>query len=484
MGTAGTASPGGAPARGPGWILAIASLGTVLSYLDLFVVNIALPSISRDLGSGSLSELSWILNGYAIVFAALLVPAGRIADRTSRKGGFLLGVVVFVAASVACALSTGVLMMIAFRAVQAVGAALLVPTSLALVLAAYPPEKRAGAVRIWAVVGSAAVAVSPVVAGPLVLVSWRWVFLINVPIGAVALVLGRRMLPTVAGDDGPAPDGLGAVLLILGVAALSLALVQGGDWGWGSGRVVGLFAGFAAAVLAFGVRSSRHPGAILEISYLRNRDFSVAALLTMLMSAALGAFLLSGVLWMQDVWHWSALRAGLAIAPGPTLVPFWAPVATRMIRRVGPGPVAAVGALAFGGALAWWASAMTVRPDYAAGMLGGTFLTGAGVGLTLPTLFGVAAASLPPRRFATGSGAVNMIRQIGIALGVAVLIAVIGRPGTPAAQLAAFRHGWLTVAGIAWASAVAALLLRRPAGAAARPEPAAASPERPAAAVG
>jgi MFS family permease len=214
----------------PGWILAIASLGVVLSSLDLFVVNVALPSIATDLHSGNVSELSWILNAYAITFAALLVPAGRLADRTSRKGGFLLGIAVFVLSSAACAASASVPMLIAFRVVQAVGAAMLVPTSLGLVLAAYPPQRRAAAVRVWASVGSSAVAIAPVVAGPLVLVSWRWVFLINVPIGLAALVLGWRLLPDTEGERGPLPDALGAGLLTAGIAALTLAIVQGGSW--------------------------------------------------------------------------------------------------------------------------------------------------------------------------------------------------------------------------------------------------------------
>jgi EmrB/QacA subfamily drug resistance transporter len=458
-----TALPVVGAARKPGLTLAIVSLGVVLSSLDLFVVNIALPSIAADLHTSNLSELSWVLNGYAIVFAALLVLAGRLADRTSRKGGFLLGIGVFLAASAACAASTSVPMLIGFRVVQAIGAAMLVPTSLGLVLAAYPPQRRAGAVRIWAVAGSVAVAVAPVIAGPLVLISWRWVFLINLPVGLVALILGWWMLPSVAGESEPAPDWLGSVLLIAGIAGLTLAIVQGGDWGWSSGRVVGLLAVSAGLTAVFARRSSRHPSPVLETSMLRNRDFAVASLLTLLISAALGAFLLSAVLWVQDAWHWSALRTGLAIAPGPVLVPVWSAVAGKLIRRFGPGPVVMLGCLAFAAALGWWATAMTVHPDYVGGMLGGMALTGVGIGLTVPTLFGVAASSLPPQRFATGSGAVNMIRQVGITIGVAVLVAVVGKPRTGNGELAAFVHGWLVITAISLACALTGVLLRRPA---------------------
>src|SRR5438067_111178 len=182
----------------PGVVLTIVSLGLVLSNLDLFVVNVALPSIAHDLHPSDLGDLSWVLNAYAIVFAALLVPAGRLADRTSRKGGFLLGVAIFLIASVACAAATTVPMLIGFRVVQAIGAAMLLPTSLGLVLDAYPPQRRFGAVRIWAAIGSGAVTLAPVVAGPLVDLSWRWVVLINVPIGLVALSGGWRWLASSA----------------------------------------------------------------------------------------------------------------------------------------------------------------------------------------------------------------------------------------------------------------------------------------------
>jgi len=462
-------------ARKPVWTLVVCSLGVILSGLDLFVVNVALPTISVNLHAHNLSELSWILNAYAIVFAALLVLAGRIADRTSRKGGFLLGVAIFLVASAACALATSVPMLIGFRVLQAVGAAILVPTSLGLVLAAYPPQRRAGAVRIWATATSVAVAISPVIAGPLVLISWRWVFLINLPIGIVALVLGVRWLPTVESNHEPAPDWLGSVLLIVAIAALALALVQGASWGWSSGRVIGLFVACLVTTAAFLWRSSVHRSPILEINLLRSRDFAVATLLTLLISAALGAFLLSAVLWVQDVWHWSALRAGLAIVPGPALVPVWSIVAGKLIPRFGPAPVVIAGCLAFGAALGWWALAMTIHPNYISGMLGGMALTGAGIGLTVPTLFGVAVSSLPPQRFATGAGAVNMIRQIGLTVGIAVLVAVVGTPSTNSGDLSAFRHGWLVVTAISVACALTAVLLRRTGQKAAQPpKPAAA----------
>src|ERR1700744_5131739 len=215
-------------------VLVIVCAGVVLASLDLFVVNVALPDIARDLHTSSLGDLSWVLNGYAIVYAALLVLFGRLAESRRRDHGFLLGVIVFTAASAACGAASSLAMLVAFRIVQAAGAALLTPSSLSLVLATSTPERRHGAVRAWTAVGGAAAALGPVVGGLLVAASWRWVFYVNVPIGIAALIVGWRRLPAVPGHPVRPPDALGALLVTAGVAALTLGLVKGDDWGWGA----------------------------------------------------------------------------------------------------------------------------------------------------------------------------------------------------------------------------------------------------------
>src|ERR1700755_1582466 len=215
-------------------VMVIVCAGVVLASLDLFIVNVALPDMAKDLGAGSLGSLSWVLNAYAIVYASLLVLFGRLADRYPRELGFLIGVAVFTLASAACGAATSVGMLVAFRIVQAAGAALLTPPSLGLVLATTAPEKRHGAVRGWTAVGGLAAALGPVVGGLLVAASWRWVFLVNVPIGLAALAVGWRRLPPVPRHEVPHPDALGAALATVGVGALTLGLVKGEDWGWGS----------------------------------------------------------------------------------------------------------------------------------------------------------------------------------------------------------------------------------------------------------
>ena len=446
-------------------MLVIVSAGVILASLDLFIVNVALPQIARDLGTTDLSTLSWVLNGYAIVYASLLVFFGRLADRYRRDRGFLLGVAVFTAASAACAASTSVGMLIGFRLVQAAGAALLTPTSLGLVLASYEPERRAGAVRAWTATAGVAAAIGPVIGGLLVTASWRWVFLINVPIGIAALIVGRRRLPRIEGHRVERPAALGVVLATGGIAILTCGLVKGSDWGWTSGTTLGLLAG-AAALLGFFVwHCTRSRAPLIQPSLFASKPFSGASIVSLLFSASFGAMLLSIVLWVQGGWGWSALRAGLAIAPGPLMVPIVSfGIAGRLIRLYGPATVIALGTLAFGGGVVWWVLAISSGPNYVSGMLGGMVLTGVGVGLTLPTVMATAAASLPAPMFATGSAVVNMVRQTGLAIGVAALVAVLGASRAGSAQLPAFRHAWWVTAALSFAGIPLALaLLRRPA---------------------
>ncbi|MEA2312723.1 MAG: hypothetical protein QOE28_2691 [Solirubrobacteraceae bacterium] len=445
----------------PTAVLLIVCSGVVLASLDLFIVNVALPDVARDL-HGDIASLSWVLNAYAIVYAALLVLFGRLAERRAREAGFLVGVAVFTLASAACGLASTVTELVAFRVVQAAGAALLTPTSLSLVLASTPEERRHGAVRAWTAVGGLAAALGPVVGGLLVAASWRWVFLVNVPIGLAALAYGWRRLPHVPGHPVPRPDTLGAGLLTAGVGGLVLALVEGHGWGWGSAATLGTLAASASLLGAFALHCARARNPMIEPALLKVRGFAGASIAMTLFSTAFGAMLLSIVLWEQDVWGWSALQSGLAIAPGPAMVPVFSfLVAGRLIARFGPAAVVGAGATIYGAGIASWAFTAQLAPDYVHGALPGMLVTGIGVGLTLPTLMSTAAGSLPPSAFATGSAVVNMLRQVGLAVGVALLIAVLGTPRSPLDALHAFRTGWLALAAVAWAAALCGAVLLR-----------------------
>jgi len=268
----------------PRAVFATVIAAVFVSNLDLFVVNVALPYIGEDYHGASLGSLSWVLNAYAIVFAALLVVAGRLADRGGHKAGFQIGLGIFTLGSALCAVSPGVGWLVGSRVVQALGAAVLMPTSLALLLATTPPQRRAAVVRAWTAIGGVAAALGPVAGGLLVQADWRWVFLINIPVGVVALLAGGRVLPSIPGDDpsAPLPDILGAVVLTISIGALSLALVKGNEWGWSSGRVIGSLV--TAAVLAgwFVARSARHPSPVVELPMLRVPAFATATVAGML----------------------------------------------------------------------------------------------------------------------------------------------------------------------------------------------------------
>jgi EmrB/QacA subfamily drug resistance transporter len=455
-----------APARNvsPRQTLVIVCAGVVMASLDLFIVNVALPQIARDLHEQSLGTLSWVLNGYAIIYAALLVLAGRLADRHNRKNGFLLGVAIFTAGSAACGAAASVPMLIAFRLVQAAGAALLTPTSLGLVLASYSAERRGGAVRAWTAAGGMAASLGPALGGLLVAASWRWVFLVNVPIGLAAIVVGWRRLPDVPGHAGPRPDELSAVLVTAGVGALTLGLVRGGAWGWTSATTVGVLAGAVIVLGLFVARCLHHHNPLIEPALFRVRTFSGASVAMLFFSISFGAMLLSIVLWMQDAWGWSALRTGLGLAPGPLMVPLFTFLVTgRLLARYGPAIVIGAGTAVFAAGVSWWAVMVQLTPDYLT-VLPGMLITGIGVGLTLPSLMSTAASSLPPPSFATGSAVVNMLRQVGFAVGVAMLVAVLGNPAGRAAELTAFRHGWWATAAAGLVATVSAIWLRgRPA---------------------
>src|SRR5260370_20020490 len=232
-------------------VLLIVSIGFSLAVLDVFVVNVALPNIAHDFGSAGLGDLSWVLNAYAIVYAALLVVFGRLADRFPREYGFLLGVAVFTIASALCAAATGTLGLVVFRVVQAAGAALMTPASLSMVLATSSGQARDNNVRAWTAISGLMAALGPVVGGLLVAISWRWVFLVNIPFGLAVLVFGWMRLPHVRGERIPYPNALGPALVTAGVALLTLGLVKGHDWGWGSTETIGVLVGSVAVIGLF-----------------------------------------------------------------------------------------------------------------------------------------------------------------------------------------------------------------------------------------
>jgi EmrB/QacA subfamily drug resistance transporter len=441
-------------------VTAIVSVGVFVASLDLFIVNIAFPDIQRDFEGTSLASLSWILNAYAIVFAALLVPAGRWADRAGRKRAFLGGLALFTLASAACAAAPSVDVLVAARVVQAAGAAVLMPASLGLLLPEFPPEKRGLAIGLWAAVGGTAAAAGPVIGGLLVELSWRWVFLVNLPVGIAAIVAGGRVLREIREQDAARPDVLGAGLLTGAVATLIAAIVQGPDWGWTDPRVLALFAAALVLGVAFAVRSSRVPVPVVEPELLRVRAFAASNAAGVLFFIGFSAMLLGSVLWFTEVWGETALGAGLKIAPGPAAAAVFAVAGGVLSGRIGPRAVGTVGATLFGLGGLWWATHLGATEHYATDYLPGMLIGGAGVGFVNPALARGATAQLPPARLATGSAVLTMSRQLGSALGVALLVAVLGTP-SPADVVDAFDGAWWMMVAAAFGSALAFTLVGR-----------------------
>jgi EmrB/QacA subfamily drug resistance transporter len=443
-------------------VLLVTSVAVFMGFLDVTIVNIAFPDIEASFPGTSLAGLSWILNAYNIVFAALLVPAGRLSDRLGRRRMFFVGVWTFLAASAACGLAPSVEVLVAARVVQAAGAAILVPTSLALLLPEFPLEQRATATALWGATGGIAAATGPALGGVLVnATSWRWVFFVNLAIGLPALIPARRLLRESRDPNpGPLTDILGIVLLVAGVGLLSLGIVKGHDWGWSSAPVVASIAAAALALTVFVVRSARHPAPVIDLGLLRVRSFAVANAGVFLFALGFYAVLLANILFLTGVWGWSVLRAGVAVTPGPLMAALSAPVGGRLADRFGQRVVALPGGLLFAAGCVVFATATGATPHYASEFLPATLLTGTGVGLSFAAWGSAAVAELPPSRFATGSAISATSRQIGAVLGIAVLVAVIGTP-RPEDAVATFHTAWVLMAIPSAAAGVLALALGR-----------------------
>jgi MFS family permease len=322
----------------------------------------------------------------------------------------------------------------------------MLPTSLGLLLPAFGPARKGAAIGLWSAVGGAAAAFGPPIGGLLVQASWRWVFLVNLPISLLALVFGIRTLTEVRDPAAHKSDLLGAVLLSVSVASLVAAIVEGSSWGWTSARTLGAFIVASAAGSWLVVRSFRHPNPILEPAVIRHRAVALADISSLVFFSGFGALVLGGVLFLTGVWHESVLRAGFMIAPGPLLAGLTAFPGGLLGARFGHRIVGTAGALLFAAGGVYFVARVGASPDWVAGYLPGSVLTGIGVGLMLPSLGGAATAPLPPQRFATGSALYAMTRQIGVALGVACLVAILGS-ATGASAVSAFHHAWLFMVG-------------------------------------
>lgn len=447
----------------PNGVLAIVLVGICLANLDLFIVNIALPNIAESFGGAALDDLSWVLSGYAIGYAALLVFFGRLAERYRRDISFLWGVGLFTIASAACGAAGSLASLVLFRVLQAAGAALMTPTSLGLLLAAFPPERRGGAVRTWAAIGGFAAALGPLLGGLLVPLSWRLIFWVNLPVGLVAIVVGYLKLPRVVGHDAPRPPFSASILASAGTGLLVLGIVKGNDWGWRSPGVAVSLVVSCVCIFAFCRHCARHANPFVDPSLFRIRHFTGATLVMAPYSIAFGALVFPLVVWEQTVWHWSALKAGLMVMPGPLMVPITSLfIGGRLLRLIGPVAVVSLGLCIFMASFATFALTFGLLPNQLAA-LSGMVLSGIGVGLITPTLMGIGTSVLPASSLSTGSAVITMVRQAALAVGVAIFVAIVGSAATPDTRLAAFQTAWWTMVAVTAVGLIPlAIFLRRP----------------------
>ncbi|BBY23829.1 MFS transporter [Mycobacterium stomatepiae] len=407
-------------------VLAILAAGAFMAQLDLFIVNIALPSIAHSFSGASLSSMSWIVTGYALVFATLLVPAGRLADHFGRRRVLLAGVAVFTAASLVCGSASVLWVAIAGRVLQGEGAAMMVPASLGLLWPLFEPREHNRVVGAWAGVAAVAASMGPTLGGLLVGLDWRWIFLINVPIGAVTFIAGLAVLPEVRipGSSG-AVDPVSVVTLLLAVSLLVLVTVEGPRWGWLSASALVCLAVAAAAALATVWRAHTNPRAIVEASLFKIRPFAAS-------------WMLINVLFLQSIWHYCPVRCGLAVSPGPITAAIFAPTSGRIADRIGRRATATIGCLAFAAGGVFCSVMVPAGHTYLASFVPAMVLAGIGSGLTQAPLY-AAASALPDHRATTGSAMLNMSRQIGSAFGVAILVSLLS--AVPVG-IQGFRHGW------------------------------------------
>jgi EmrB/QacA subfamily drug resistance transporter len=404
-----------------------------------------------------------VLTGYAIIYAALLVPAGRLADRFGRKPGFMLGLGLFTAASLGAAVSSNVWVLVFFRCLQAAGAAALTPTSLGLVLTSAPVEKVETYVKIWFTTGALSATLGPVIGGLLLELSWRWLFLVNLPIGLVSLAAAAVFVPdSREGEEADIPDLLGGLLLIVTIGALALGIVQGPEWGWSSAEVLGSFAVAVLAGAVFVVRSLRHRAPVIRFELMRDRVFASGNATIFLTLASFSIVLLSVTLLMQDQWHYSPLKTGLAMVPGPIMVPVFAVIAEVVSQktRIPVGRIASLGLVLCAAAAILFALSTDATPNYISGFLPFWMILGAGFGLSTPTIVSSATAELSAAETATGSAIVQMSQQVGSVVGISVLVAILG-VASGAADLVKFQDAWIVAAALSGAGAITALGLSR-----------------------
>jgi len=452
------------------WTLAAVAFGLFMIMLDNTVVNVALPSIEKDLHI-TISQLEWIVTAYALVFAALLITGGKLADLFGRRKIFIVGLVVFSLSSLACGFAPNAGFLIGARAVQGIGAALMNPATLSIITATFPPKQRGQAIGIWAGVSALALAIGPLAGGLIVdNIGWNWIFFVNVPVGAIGIVVSYFFIKESRDTSHEQSVDFPGLLTSGGALfALSYALIEGNQRGWASAEILGLLAAAVVLFAAFILLERRQRLPMLDLSLFRIGSFVGANLVAMLVSLGMFGVFFFVSLYVQNILHYSPTKAGAIFLPMTILIILIAPIAGKASDRVG-------GRWLMGGGMTILSISLLLYQRIG---LHSTFWTlfpamvlgGIGMALTMSPMTSVAMASVPVDKAGVGSGVLNSFRQVGGSLGIALMGAILAsylsanaRPGTLAAQQQFVNglHAALFVSAcITFAAAIVAVALVR-----------------------
>jgi len=406
------------------WTLAAVAFGLFMIMLDNTVVNVALPSIERDLHV-SISSLEWVVTAYALTFAALLITGGKLGDLFGRRRIFILGIAIFTLSSLACGLAPTSGFLIGARAVQGVGAALMNPASLSIITATFPPRERGQAIGIWAGVSAMALAIGPLVGGLIVdNINWNWIFFINVPVGVVGIIVSQLVIKESRDTSHEQSiDVPGLVTSSAGLFALTYALIEGNGHGWTSPEILGLFAAAAALLIAFVVLERYQRLPMLDLSLFRIGSFTGSNIVAMLVSLGMFGVFFFVSLYLQNILGWSPTKAGASFLPMTILIILVAPIAGKMSDRIGSRWLMGGGMTLVSISLLLYQRVGLHSTFWT--LLPAMLLGGIGMALTMSPMTAAAMSSVPVDKAGVGSGVLNSFRQLGGSLGIALMGAIL-----------------------------------------------------------
>jgi EmrB/QacA subfamily drug resistance transporter len=441
------AAPSSLIPRRAWYALMLTSFGQFFVIFDSTVLNVAFPTIERDFPNVARTTLAWALTSYSIGTASLLLLAGRVADLFGRKKVFLFGISLFAIGSMGAGLASGVGILIFARCVQSVGGALMIPTSIALALPEFPAEKRSLAIGVWGSIAALAGGLGPPLGAAVIeFAGWRWIFFINVPAVAIVVLLGRKVLRESKGQStGTRLDMVSVPLGTIGLASLTLGVLQGHKWGWSSPEIIACFMSAVVFLTYVVLRSRQHAEPLIDLSLFQHRRFTSASIATFAFNLPVAGFWFSAPLFMQTVWNWSVLKSGCSIMPTPVIIFLTATISGRYSDRGWMKRIIGSGMLLSGLGLFGLFIFLDENVRYFTHYFPFAVLYGIGLGLSWSTLTGAALMGIDHEKFGIANGTNLTFRQMGGAMGVAMVIAVSGVAGV-AGSAAAFQRVWLALA--------------------------------------